>query len=172
MNQVQVPKANKGPAKPSTPILVSSNIGKASRVIVFIGELTENIGVFSYREICGKGIEFGSILKLAKAVLGKDPANSPTALVLANPGGHVWQNSNNTAVTAEVFDGRARHSAVDHQRPLNLRNAIQGNGSLAQHTKYIFEDVLSTSMKVGAKIQLLGLSEGGFAAFMYLKKSC
>ncbi|KAJ5341228.1 hypothetical protein N7541_010352, partial [Penicillium brevicompactum] len=170
MNHFHLP-ADVGAAHPNTPVLVSCNIQKASRIILFVGELNEDLGIFSYREICEKGIEFGSILKLARSVLGPKPEESDTALVVANPGGRIWHNATNTAVTAEAFLGRDRAYAVSRQRSLSLRNAIMGNHSLAEHTEFIFEGLLKTSMKKGALIDILGLSEGGFASLMYLKKN-
>jgi hypothetical protein len=166
------PPVAEGITKPSVPVFMSDNISTASRVVVFIGELLEDLGVFSYRDICDEGISFGSVLNLAKAVLGENPKNSRNALILANPGEHVWHNATGTPVSVEAFRGRTRHSAVVRERPVSLRNAIEGNTSLAEHTKYIFEKLLLPSLPLGAKIDIIGLSEGGFAALMYLKKNC
>lgn len=171
MNPFQLP-VTPGVSKPNAPVFVSSNLANASRIVVFIGELVEDLGVFSYRDICDEGVSFGSVLKLAKAVLGENPQDSPTTLILANPGQQIWHNASGTPMTVEAFHGRARHSAVARERPLSLRNAIQGNTSLANHTEYIFEKILFNALPIGAKVDVLGLSEGGFAALMYLKKRC
>ena len=171
MNPYHLPVAE-GVFKPSVPVFVSDNISTASRIIVFIGELVEDFGIFSYRDACDEGISFGSVLNLTKAVLGGTPKDSPNALILANPGQQIWHNASGSLMTIESFRCRARPSAVVRERPMSLRNAVEGNTSLAEHTKYIFEKLLLPSLPLGAKIDIIGLSEGGFAALMYLKQNC
>ncbi|CAG8377921.1 unnamed protein product [Penicillium salamii] len=154
---------------PQAPIFVSNNIHEASRVIVLIGNLVEDLGVFSYRDICDDGIEFGSVLKLAAWALSGAEQN--TALILANPGGRVWQNSLNAAVNLESFNARPRESVAARSRAISLRNAVQVKDSLLTHTQHIFERLLYAKMKMGCKVDVIGLSEGGYAAVMYLKQN-
>jgi hypothetical protein len=168
---VQLPVAE-DVTKPSVPVLVSDNISTASRVVVFIGELSADLGVFSYREVCEEGISFGSVINLAKAVLGEIPQDSPNALIVANPGQRIWHNDTGSTMNFENFRSRARRSAVGCERPESIRNAVEGNASLDEHTQYIFEKHLRPFLPLGAKVDVIGLSEGGYAALMYLKKNC
>ncbi|CAG8948640.1 unnamed protein product [Penicillium salamii] len=154
---------------PEAPIFVSTNIHGAERVVILFGNLVEDLGVFSYRDICDDGIEFGSVLKLATWALSSAEQN--TALILANPGSQVWQNSLNEAVNMESFSARPRVSAAARSRAIALRNAVKVNDSLLIHTKYIFERLLYAKMKIGSKVDVIGLSEGGYAAVMYLKQN-
>ena len=163
---------SKGVQRHKTPVFVSSNISQASSVVVFIGEMVEDLGVFSYRDICQEGLGFGSVIKLAKWVLGESPKSSTTALVIANPGARVWLNSTDSAVNMESFNARSRRSAASRARYPSARNTIQGNETLAKHTKTLFEDLLFQKMKQGSMVDVLGLSEGGFAALMYLNENC
>ncbi|KAJ5551125.1 hypothetical protein N7461_005823 [Penicillium sp. DV-2018c] len=155
---------------PNAPIIMSRDFNNVTRVVVHFGELIEDIGIFSYREICDDGIPFGSAVGLAKAVLQgqKDPAT--TALILANVGQHVWHNESNVAMTTTSFYHRAQSSIVEQRRLANSSNKVANNKSLDEHVRYIFEDVLMCHLPVGAKIDVLGMSEGGAAAMSYLSK--
>ncbi|CAG8257272.1 unnamed protein product [Penicillium salamii] len=154
---------------PQTPIFVSNNIHQASRVIILIGNLIEDLGVFSYRDICDDGIEFGSVLQLATWAMSGAEQN--TAVILANPGSQIWQNSLNEAVNMESFNARPLVSAAARSRAIALRNAVQVKESLFTHTQHIFERLLYAKLKLGSKVDVIGLSEGGYAAVMYLKQN-
>ena len=143
------------------------------RVVVFFGEIIEDLGVFSYRDACDDGISFGSILGFAKGLLGENAQDSPNALVLANTGQTVWNNSGWSAMTADSVHGQHRSSAVERKRPLDDRNVIIGNGSIDEHVENIFHQVLMRgNFHVGARIDIIGMSEGGQAAMAYLKNQC
>jgi hypothetical protein len=156
---------------PNAPIIVSNNLNTATRVVVHFGEVIEDLGIFSYRDACDDGLPFGSAVGLAKAVLGgkQDPA---TALILANVGQHVWHNERDVAITTNSFNNRAQSSLVEHQRPASSCNIVANNKSIDAHVRHIFEDILMRRLPVGAKIDVLGMSEGGTAAMRYLAKRC
>ncbi|KAJ5616284.1 hypothetical protein N7537_001398 [Penicillium hordei] len=165
MHFMKIPKGSKR----QVPILVSGNVITAPRVVVFFGEIVEDLGVFSYRDACDDGISFGSILGFAKSLLGDDSQDSPNALILANAGQTVWHNSGWFAMTADSVHGQHRSSAVERERPLGARNVI-GNGSIGEHVEDIFHQVLMRgNFRVGARIDIIGMSEGGHAAMTYLK---
>jgi Arb2 domain. len=165
---MKIPKGSKR----QVPILVSGNVITAPRVVVFFGEIVEDLGVFSYRDACDDGISFGSILGFAKSLLGDDSQDSPNALILANAGQTVWHNSGWFAMTADSVHGQHRSSAVERERPLGARNVI-GNGSIGEHVEDIFHQVLMRgNFRVGARIDIIGMSEGGHAAMTYLKNQC
>lgn len=167
MDTVKVPGA-----VPHAPVFVSSNIRMASRVVVFFGEVVENLGIFSYRDASDEGLSFGSILGVAKALLGENAHSSQTALILTNAGQNIWNNTSGTAMTPRSFGAQTRSSAVARDRPPTSRNIIPTNASISMHTQYIFEQVLMPSLPLGAKVDILGLSEGGTAAMTYLKDHC
>ncbi|KAJ5499666.1 Ribosomal protein S14 [Penicillium expansum] len=163
MQFMKIPKGS----KQQVPIMVSSNMTTAPRVVVFCGEVVEDLGIFSYRDACDDGISFGSILGFAKGLLGENAQDSPNALILANPGHTVWYNSGWFAMTPDSVQGQHRTSAVERKRPLSARNTV---GSIGEHVQNIFEQVLMRgNFRVGARIDVIGLSEGGHAAMAYLK---
>ncbi|CAG8887840.1 unnamed protein product [Penicillium egyptiacum] len=165
MHFMKIPKGS----NQHVPIMVSGNITTAPRVVVFFGEIIEDLGVFSYRDACDDGIPFGSIVGFAKGLLGENARDSPNALVLANVGQNVWYNAGWSPMTAESYHGQHRSSAVDRERPLTARNVI-GGGSIGEHVQNIFEQVLLRGgFRIGARIDIIGLSEGGRAAMTYLR---
>ncbi|KAJ5507841.1 hypothetical protein N7527_009984 [Penicillium freii] len=166
MHFMKIPKDSKKPV----PIMVSGNVTTAPRVVVFFGEIIEDLGVFSYRDACDDGISFGSILGFAKGLLGENAQDSPNALVLANTGQTVWSNVGWSAITVDSVHGQHRSSAVERKRPLDDRNVIIGNGSIDDHVENIFHQVLMRgNFHVGARIDIIGMSEGAQAAITYLK---
>ncbi|KGO78216.1 hypothetical protein PITC_035840 [Penicillium italicum] len=163
MHFMKIPKGS----KQQVPIMVSGNVTTAPRVVVFCGEIIEDLGVFSYRDACDDGISFGSILGFAKGLLGENAQDSPNALILANAGHTVWHNAGWLAMTTESIQGQHRTAAVQRKRPLSARNMV---GSIGEHVQNIFEQVLMRSnFRVGARIDIIGLSEGGHAVMKYLK---
>ncbi|KAG0159504.1 hypothetical protein PDIDSM_7026 [Penicillium digitatum] len=163
MHFMKIPKGSKR----QVPIMVSGNVTTAPRVVFFCGEIVEDLGVFSYRDACDDGISFGSILGFAKGLLGENAQDSPNALILANAGHTVWYNAVWLAMTPDSVDGQHRTSAVERKRPLSARNVV---GSIGEHVRNVFEQVLMRgTFRVGARIDVIGLSEGGHAAMTYLK---
>ncbi|KAJ5163696.1 uncharacterized protein N7500_005526 [Penicillium coprophilum] len=156
-------------SKRHVPILVSGNVYTASRVVVFCGEIIEDLGIFSYRDVCDDGVSFGSILAFAKALLGENAQNSPNALIIANAGHNIWYNSGWYAVTEDSYHGHHCSPAVDRERQLSPRNTFD-KGGIVEHIRNIFEGILiRNNFEVDAKIDVIGLSEGGHAAITYLK---
>lgn len=169
MHFMKIPKDS----KKQVPILVSSNIDTAPRVVIFVGEIIEDLGIFSYRDACDDGVSFGSIIGFAKGLLGENAQDSPNALILANAGQDVWYNAGWSPMTAESHHAQHRASAVVRERPLSGRNDVSGNRSIDEHVQNIFEQVLLRGgFRVGARIDIIGLSEGGSAAMTYLKNHC
>ncbi|OQE10952.1 hypothetical protein PENVUL_c003G09701 [Penicillium vulpinum] len=150
------------------PILMSSNIDTAPRVVVFCGEIIEDLGMFSYRDACDDGIPFGAIVGFAKALLGENAQSSPNALIIANAGHTVWYNEGWRSVTSDTFANKHRGSFVERLRPVTDRNAV--NSGVNEHIEDIFQGILMRSnFKVGARIDVIGLSEGGGAVIEFLK---
>ncbi|KAJ5835112.1 hypothetical protein N7447_001138 [Penicillium robsamsonii] len=165
MHFMKIPKGSNR----QVPILVSGNVDTAPRVVVFCGEIIEDLGVFSYRDICDDGVSFGSILGFAKALLGENAQDSPNALILANAGHKIWYNSGWYAVTEDSYHGHHCTSAVERERQLSPRNMLDKSG-IVEHVRNIFEGILiRNNFQVDARIDVIGLSEGGHAAITYLK---
>ncbi|KAJ5188764.1 hypothetical protein N7491_005085 [Penicillium cf. griseofulvum] len=165
MHVLQIPEGSKR----QVPILVSGNIWSAPRVVVFCGEVIEDLGILSYRDACDDGIPFGSIVAFAKALLGENALYSTTGLILANPGHKLWYNEGWHAVTEDTFHGQHSSSPVGRERPVSPRNVLY-NGGINEHIRNVLEGILiRNNFEVDARIDVVGLSEGGHAAITYLK---
>ncbi|PYI07261.1 hypothetical protein BO78DRAFT_429075 [Aspergillus sclerotiicarbonarius CBS 121057] len=168
------------PTDPHVPILVSKNISSASRVIVVFGEPVQDLGIWAYRTVGQEGIDAGSAVAFARAVLSKkDDADSKapnkdlsdTALVLANTGQLVWHCRSSRAMTLASWPCMPRESAVDSPPAMTRRNKIPGNENWQEHVNCVFDEILAARgrlVRADAKIGVIGLVDGGLAAIRYL----
>jgi hypothetical protein len=187
LNTVRLPM-NAAPNEAHVPILVSSNMATASRVIVIFGETTQDLGVWAYRTIGAQSIDEGSVVPLARAILrchNNDGASEDiaiesrdrkdTALVLANTGQLIWHCGSAKAMTMPTWLACPRKSAVDSPLRMTYRNKIPCNENWQEHIKYVFEEVLAARgrlLRDDAKISIIGLAEGGSGALRYLASHC
>ena len=174
-----------GPSDHRVPVLVSRNLFKASRVVVVFGEPIQDLGIWAYRSVGTDGINAGSAVSLAEALLStsgseaatqKDDAqNKDTALVLANTGQLIWYCGGSRPVTHATWLALPRRSAVDPPMRMAARNKIPRNGDWQEHVDCVFEDILSARgrlVRQDAKIDVIGLAEGGLGAIRYLRDNC
>ncbi|KAL1886116.1 hypothetical protein Plec18167_000045 [Paecilomyces lecythidis] len=166
-----------GPDDRHVPIMASSNLKTASHVIVVFGEPVQDLGIWAYRTIGSEGIDAGSAVAFAKSVLGynnpedKEDRKVDTALILANAGQLVWYNAGGRAITQTSWLALPKESAVDPLPRMTHRNKIPRNGNWEEHVQCVFEDVLKSRghlLSENAKIDIIGLAEGGLAAVTYL----
>ncbi|PYH83954.1 Arb2 domain-containing protein [Aspergillus uvarum CBS 121591] len=172
------------------PIMVSRNLSTASHIIVVFGEPIQDLGIWAYRSVGGDGIDAGSLVSFARAVLRQGQANGNsgngdsdgdgdaadmpnTALVLANTGQLVWHCASGQAITLVHWQNMPRPSAVDPPPGMSLRNRIPGHEYWQRHVNRVFEDILSARgrlVRPDARISVVGASEGGLGALRYLNK--
>lgn len=180
------------PKEPHVPILVSANLSTASRIIVVFGEPNQDLGIWAYRSVGMEGINAGSAVSLAQEILhpsanespGSDSSNgqkqqqkikSDTALILANTGQLIWHCGGRRAVTQPTWHALPRRSAVDPPLTMSGRNEIPGNTKWQEHIEYVFEEVLAARgrlVREDAKIDIIGVAEGGLGAIRYLTSDC
>lgn len=167
--------------EPHVPILVSKNLATASRVVVVFGESIQDIGVWAYRSIGTDGIDQGSAVAFARAILEKNKNNSTpkdqedVAIVLANTGQLTWHCASRRAVTQATWLSMPRHSAVEGPPTTTRRNKIPRNGNWQEHVTCVFEDILAARgdiLSEKAKIDIVGVAEGGLGAIRYLANNC
>ncbi|OJJ51385.1 hypothetical protein ASPZODRAFT_56750 [Penicilliopsis zonata CBS 506.65] len=155
--------------KPHVPILVSPDLETASRVVVVFGEPIQDLGVWAYRSVGTNGINAGSAVNFAREVLGHVGSN--TALILANTGQLIWHCGSRRAVTNASWLAIPRESAVDPPLVMTGRNKIPGHHNWQEHVEYIFAQILAARdqfIKKDAKIDVIGIAEGGLAAVRFL----
>lgn len=182
------------PKEPHVPILVSSNLSTAKRIIVVLGEPIQDLGIWAYRSVGMEGINAGSAVSLAQEILHPQkkqddhqqqeaPASngkpqhvtSDTALILANTGQLIWHCGGRRAITHASWMALPRRSAVDQPYTMTSRNTIPENTNWQEHVECVFEDVLAARgrlVREDAKIDVIGVTEGGLGAVRYLASNC
>ncbi|KAG2418734.1 hypothetical protein HFD88_001835 [Aspergillus terreus] len=162
-----------GAARPHVPIMVSKNLSSASRIVAVFGEPVQDLGIWAYRTIGGDdGINVGSAVSLAKAVLGDD--NGDTALVLANTGQLVWYCGGRKAMTLQSWLALPRPTAADPPMMMSSRNKIPGHHDWQAHVESVFDEVLAARgrlVRKDAKIDIIGLADGGLGVVRYLARN-
>ncbi|KAJ5266764.1 hypothetical protein N7478_009572 [Penicillium angulare] len=147
------------------PILVSKEFHEKPRIILYLGEPNQDLGIFAYRAI-HEGISFGSAVNLTKAAL----VDKNVGLIIGNTGQLIWHNESVRAVTHQTWQAIPRPFANWGQATTSLRNKIPGHHNWDQHVQYIFEKVLWPKVGKETSIDIIGMSEGGHAAVKYLQK--
>lgn len=180
------------PTDPHVPILVSSNLSTASRVIVVFGEPLQDLGIWAYRSVGTDGIDYGSAVRFARAVLHPDgsspgtgtkatshktePTNLPdTALILANTGQLIWHCGSQSAMTLQSWLALPRESAVDPPLTMTRRNTIRNNENWQAHIDCVFNEVLAPGSRLvrdDVQVQIVGIADGGQGAIRYLAARC
>lgn len=158
------------------PIFVSKDLNTKKRVIVILGERSQDLGVFSYRVIGDKGINSGSAVEFCNAVL-----NSPSTvddegcpgIIITNPAQLHWYRRQARAVTYREWLNLPRTSAVHEAPRLDQKgNSIPHNRDYEEHVRYIFQHVLARLTRSDTCFDFIALECPGRAALQYLAKNC
>lgn len=184
-----------GPTKPHVPILVSKNLSTASRIILVFGEPAQDLGIWAYRTVGSENINAGSAVNFVKTILnpeehgqtngtngihevsGKGPSSQygDVAVVLANTGQLSWHCGSGRAMTHVSRMALPRASAVDPPLVQTDRNRIPGHENWQEHVSSVFEGIFAARgqlVRSDAKIDVIGLAEGGYGAVRYLASNC
>ncbi|KAG9235573.1 Arb2 domain-containing protein [Amylocarpus encephaloides] len=157
---------------PSVLTLVSRNIVQQKRVIILFYEHTQDLGIFAYRIIGGKGgINQGSAVDFVNHILyHKVPQlTQPASIILANMGQLRWSRKYKKAMTQVSWLALPRSSAVEQPfRMDEIHNTIPGNRNGAEHVNYIFNEVVEQYCPKDATIQVIGVSDGATKFFEFL----
>jgi hypothetical protein len=158
------------------PIWVSPNISAKKRVIVILGETTQDLGILSYRVIGDEGINIGSCINLIKAIQqGPTTTNGDDipGIIIANPAQLHWYRGGGRAVSATEWQHLPRESAVHEPFSVHpFKNRIPHNTTSREHVYYIFNEVIPNVVDRKAQIDLIGLENTGTAAVEYLAMNC
>ena len=158
------------------PILVSNDLGSKKRVVVFFGERSQDLGLFSYRKIGEQGINAGSAVDFCSAVLNTPPTRADdgsTGVILANPGQLLWFRGGERAVTFREWQNLPRKSAVHEALRIDpVKNAVPGNRTYEEHVQYVFEHVVRGLAHPEAVFDVIGLEYTGRAVLKYLANNC
>ena len=177
-----------------TPIFVSKDIATKDRVIIIFGERNAEPGILSWRIIGDEGIRHGTLVEFVKAVFSApSPVTTPTkngnttggtattattasstpGIIIANPCQLLWWRGGARAVSNYEWHCLPRPSAVhDSLRVDVVKNRIPDNNDYAEHVHYIFDKVIPSLLKPGAKIDIIGKEFPGKAVLDCLAEDC
>ena len=150
------------------PVLTSTNLSTAKRIIVYIGESSQDLGIFAYRVVGKESIASGSAIEFARNV--HDLSDSP-ALVIANPGQLIWHRRGQEAVTQPTWYALPRRSAVSGPIRLDsVKNRIPKNENVQQHLKCVFNEVLGQRASPDARIHVVANGDGAHEVVEFLQE--
>ena len=98
-----------------------------------------------------------------------------TALIIANLGQLVYHCGSEQAMSQRTWFALPVETAAHPPPRQTWRNIIPRNGNWREHVKCIFEDLLtpeSGMVNPEAKIDIIGVEEGGSGAVEYLAENC
>lgn len=178
--------------EPHIPILASTNLRDAKKVLVYLGDRNQELGVFAYRLIGGDdGINVGTVIEMVAAVKigdleplsknlfasqhtknGQKPlswSSETTAVVIANPGQLLWCRAEGRAMGRAEWEARPRKFAVDESFFVDeKRNFVAGNKNEDEHVSYVFDHVLKQAGAGKAKLDIIAGEWVSAAAVTYL----
>ena len=161
---------------PTLPIFVSSNLKTKKRVIILFYEHNQDLGIFAHRIIGGRGgINAGSAVDFVKYIQSMatsgDNHEAP-GIILANMGQLWWWRQGRKAVTQTSWYALPQKSAVDRPYRFDeVKNRIPGNKNTEEHVNYIFNHVVEKLVNSGAKLSVVGVSEGATRVASFLENA-
>ena len=157
-----LPLGTVDPAQPHVEIRVSGDIDTKSRVVIILGESTQELGVIAHRVLGGTGgINKGSMVGLVREIKKqRSSATDPTApgIILANPGELFWWPEGRKSLTPTGRHALPMASAVHYGRYHEpSKNDIPENRSPAEHVRYILDKVVPAVVPAEAKIDIISV---------------
>ncbi|KAL8710219.1 MAG: hypothetical protein Q9220_005150 [cf. Caloplaca sp. 1 TL-2023] len=153
--------------EPHIPIYTSTNLPTCTRLIVYIGESWQDLGVFAWRTIGQYTIASGSIIDFVHSIQ-KRP--DPPGVIIANPGQLLWYRGGQRAVTQTTWLALPRKWAVSPAMEIDeVRNRVPGNRNPAEHVAYVFNEVVTKMARKDAKIDVVGMGDGAREVVEYLR---
>ncbi|KAI4258899.1 MAG: hypothetical protein LQ352_001012 [Teloschistes flavicans] len=168
LNLTPVP-INAPPSSPHIPIYTSPNISTCSRLILYIGESWQDLGVLAWRTIGRTSIAAGSIINLVHAI---QQAPDQPGIVIANPGQLLWYRGGQRAVTLITWNALPRPTAVSVAMEISEeKNRVLGNRTPMEHVAHIFEEVIPKLAKADVAIDVMATGDGAQVAVEYLRNN-
>lgn len=145
------------------PILASSTLATASRVVLVVGESAQDLGVLAYRVVGGPGgVAHGSMVSVATLLLGAQAADAaaPPALVLANTGQLFWWPAGRRALSPAARHGVPCSSAASRGIWFDpARHQVPGCETPDAHLRLVFGAVRDRAPP-DAKLSVVALGDG------------
>ncbi|KAL9603599.1 MAG: hypothetical protein Q9219_001102 [cf. Caloplaca sp. 3 TL-2023] len=155
--------------EPHVPIYTSANISTCPRLIIYIGEAWQDLGVFAWRTVGQESIASGSVINFVHTAQ-QNPDN-PGVLV-ANTGQLLWYRGGQRAVTQTTWAALPRRTAVSPPMEIDeVKNRVPGNNDAIEHIAHIFDEVIPKMARADVKIDVIGMGDGGPDVVRYLQAS-
>ncbi|KAI4203432.1 MAG: hypothetical protein LQ346_001781 [Caloplaca aetnensis] len=155
--------------EPHVPIYTSTNVPTCTRLIVYIGESWQDLGVLAYRTIGQESIASGSVVDLVRAI--QADADSP-GIIIANTGQLIWYRGGQRAVTQTTWVALPRQTAVSPQMEIDeVKNRVPGNRDAGEHVAYIFDNVIPNMARKDVKVDVIAMGDGAPEAVRYLRET-
>lgn len=168
MNITRLP-LTASPTDPHVPILTSSNISTAKRVILYFGEELQDLGVLAYRTIDQICFSAGTVIDFVSAIQASK--DSP-GIIIANLGQLYWYRRGGRAVSRVSWSALPRKTAVNGPMRIHpVKNRVPQNEDMAAHVRYVFEEVVPQLVNKNAKLDIIGVGEGASEMAEYLQWS-
>ena len=151
------------------PILASSHLATAKRVIVYVGESCQDLGIFAYRLIGANTIASGSAVEFVNHL--KAVSRDSPAIIMANPGQLIWYRRGQRAMTQQTWHAIPRDTAVSEPMMIDsVKNIIPQNEDIQKHVACLFEQVVDNLPSENAKIDIIGIGDGALEVVEYLQQ--
>ena len=140
--------------EPHLHVLASNDLATADRVVMFVGETAQDLGVLAYRVTSGSGgIDKGSIVSMVHTMrgAGKDDkdkngkAKAKPAILICNPGELFWWPEAQRSLSLPAVEGMPRPSAAHWSPHKYAENTIPGHETADAHIASVFQNLLSRS---------------------------
>ncbi|WQF82888.1 hypothetical protein CDEST_07902 [Colletotrichum destructivum] len=164
LNKIRIPFGTE-PTSPHVPLFTSANLATASRVVVFFGEPSQDLGILALRVANGPGgVDKGSMVSVVQefgrqSSSASDP--SPPGIVLANTGELWWWPEGKKALSPVQALAVPRKSMVHHGRAFDPKiHSVPRNESPEAHVRYILDEALSVLVSPTARLDIVGIGLG------------
>ncbi|KOS20789.1 hypothetical protein ESCO_004121 [Escovopsis weberi] len=147
-----------------TPIFVSRDLPRKSRIVVIFGECTKDLGMLAGRVISGPGgINEGSMVSVVQALRGQACSaleDDAPGVILANMGQLWWWPQGNRAITVGASMAIPLPSLVHLGRRHSPKlNNVPCNETPEKHVNYIFNEVLHLLVNENAMIDVVAIGD-------------
>jgi hypothetical protein len=150
------------------PILTSENLAVAKRVIFYVGEPCQDLGILAYRMIGSDTINSGSVVEFVQNINSRPHVDA--GIVITNLGQLIWHRRGKQAMSQSTWFAIPRETAVSPSMRLDpVKNSIPMNEDLQSHITCVFEQVLGQMTDKDAKIYIIGMGDGALEVFEYLQ---